>query len=151
MIGKKFPDSPPVKRFVRGHLYLVQFIHDLKVQSVLVFKKVLFRHGFYSHAYKFYRLASTIDRCSWAIIARPRLWYVKELDFKDLPLYIPWHTTTAFKDALNHGQEFNKVKLHHKSKNKIALEKSKENGRSKLFKRLSGTRPLVISFRRKSR
>jgi len=173
MVGKKFPDQPEVKRFVKGHIYLFEHdgaafsflgkigLHKLYIPVIAMFIKKYLTVGI--PRYFFVRLARSPANNGVRLyrpITDPRMFLdvyciknyrIQEIPHTDLPLYISWYTYPDFAAALKHGPQLNKLKLRRKSMIKKELNDPSTSGRNTTFKRLTSIRNLVIPFRRKHR
>lgn len=95
---RAFPNEPPIKRFVRGHIY---HIVTSGIGRVLEFKGVNFSGG-----KSFTKIA--VNGYPWGVSlkefhiddCRLRKFMIKELKVEDLPLYISWHTYPRFVELL---------------------------------------------------
>lgn len=105
MIGQQWPGFPPVKRFVKGHLYLLKHENKFAPQNLLRFVKkqthtpvlggrpggrVL---GKPSPIYMFKRVADENNISgagNYFFIHTPRLYYVRTVPLADLPLYVSY-------------------------------------------------------------
>jgi hypothetical protein len=88
---KAFPNEPPIKRFVRGHIYQVS-------NAVLEFR--LSKEGYYVFnrvaVKSCYPILPVIDFPEYLL----KKHLIKELKVEDLPLYISWNTYPRFVELL---------------------------------------------------
>jgi hypothetical protein len=102
---RTFPNEPPIKRFVRGHLYLICYYNQPNTVRVVEFKETKEHYaGLLSDCKIFIKVATRdyVATNNEEAINESRLkWHlIKEIKVEDLPLYVSRHTYQRFVELL---------------------------------------------------